>query len=302
VYPISCNFFHFTEQEIVMIVVTGATGQLGRLVIAALLKTVPAANIVAAVRSPEKASDLAALGVQVRRADYSDAASLDAALQGAEKILLISSNEIGQRLTQHRAVINAAKRANVKLLTYTSVLRADTSALGLAAEHKQTEQAIKDSGVPATILRNGWYHENYTAGLPKAVANGAIVGSAGDGRISSAARSDYAEAAAVVLTGSGHAGKIYELAGDGAYTLSELAVETARQSGKPVEYRNIPEADYKAALIGFGLPEVIAVLLSDSDAAAAKGALFDDGKQLSALIGHPTVPLSASVAAALGKG
>ncbi len=285
-----------------MIVVTGATGQLGRLVIAALLKTVPATNIVAAVRSPEKASDLAALGVQVRRADYTDAASLDIALQGAEKVLLISSSEIGQRLAQHRIVIDAAKRANVKLLAYTSVLRADTSTLGLAAEHKHTEQAIKDSGVPAVILRNGWYTENYTAGVPTAVANGAIYGSAGEGRISSAARSDYAEAAAAVLSGSGHAGKIYELAGDSAYTLSELAAEAARQSGKPVEYRDIPEADYKAALLGFGLPEELAILLSDSDTAASTGALFDDGRQLSTLIGHPTVPLSATVAAVLRKG
>jgi len=282
-----------------MIVVTGATGQLGRLVIAALLKTVPAGQIVAAVRSPEKAGDLAALGVQVRRADYSEAASLDAAFQGATKVLLISSNEIGARLAQHRAVIDAAKRAKVQLLAYTSVLRADTSSLGLAAEHLDTEQAIKDSGVPAAILRNGWYTENYTAGVPGAVAQGAMYGSAGEGRISSAARSDYAEAAAVVLAGEGHAGKIYELAGDSAYTLTELAAEVSRQSGKPVEYRNIPEADYKAALIGFGLPEVVAALLSNSDTAASKGALFDQGRQLSTLIGHPTTAWSASVAAAL---
>lgn len=282
-----------------MIVVTGATGQLGRLVIAALLKTVSAANIVAAVRSPEKAGDLAALGVQVRRADYTDASSLDAAFQGASKVLLISSNEIGQRLAQHRAVIDAAKRAHVQVLAYTSVLRADTSKLGLAAEHLQTEQAIKDSGVPAAILRNGWYTENYVAGVPGAVAQGAIYGSAGDGRISSAARSDYAEAAAVVLAGEGHVGKIYELAGDSAYTLTELAAEVSRQSGKTVEYRNIPEADYKAALIGFGLPEAVATLLSDSDTAASGGALFDEGRQLSALIGRPTTAWSASVAAAL---
>ena len=278
-----------------MIVVTGATGQLGSLVIAALLKTVPAAQIVAAVRSPEKAGDLAALGVQVRRADYTDAASLDAALQGATKVLLISSNEIGARLAQHRAVIDAAKRAGVELLAYTSVLRADTSTLGLAAEHLQTEQAIKDSGVPAAILRNGWYTENYAAGVPGAVAQGAIYGSAGDGRISSAARSDYAAAAAVVLTSAGQTGKIYELAGDSAYTLSELAAEVSRQSGKAVEYRNIPEADYKAALIGFGLPEAIATLLSDSDTAASGGALFDEGRQLSALIGRPTTPWTSSV-------
>jgi len=282
-----------------MIVVTGATGQLGRLVIAALLKTVPAGQVIAAVRSPEKAADLAALGVQVRRADYTDAASLDAAFQGAQKVLLISSNEIGQRLAQHRAVIDAAKRANVQLLAYTSVLRADSSTLGLAAEHLHTEQAIQASGVPAAILRNGWYSENYTAGLPNALAQGAIYGSAGDGRISSAARSDYAEAAAVVLSGSGHAGKVYELAGDSAYTLSELAAEVARQSGKEVAYRDIPEADYKAALIGFGLPEAIAALLSDSDAAASKGALFDDTHQLSTLLGRPTTAWTSSVAAAL---
>lgn len=282
-----------------MIVVTGATGQLGRLVIAALLKTVPAAQIIAAVRRPEKAADLAALGVQVRRADYTDAASLDSAFNGAEKVLLISSNEIGQRLAQHRAVIDAAKRAKVQLLAYTSVLRADTSTLGLAAEHLHTEQAIKESGVPAAILRNGWYTENYAMGVPGAVAQGAIYGSAGDGRIASAARSDYADAAAVVLSGSGHAGKIYELAGDSSYTLTELAAEVARQSGKPVEYRNIPEADYKAALIGFGLPQEIASLLSDSDAAASKGALFDEGRQLSTLIGRPTTAWAESVSAAL---
>ncbi|EJL88369.1 putative nucleoside-diphosphate sugar epimerase [Herbaspirillum sp. CF444] len=282
-----------------MIVVTGATGQLGRLVIAALLKTVPAGQIVAAVRSPEKAGDLAALGVQVRRADYTDAASLDVAFQGAKKILLISSNEIGARLAQHRAVVDAAKRAKVQLLAYTSVLRADTSKLGLAAEHLQTEQAIKDSGVPAAILRNGWYTENYTAGVPGALAQGAIYGSAGNGRISSAARSDYAEAAAVVLAGEGQAGKIYELAGDSAYTLTELAAEVSRQSGKTVEYRNIPEADYKAALIGFGLPEAVATLLSDSDTAASGGALFDEGRQLSTLIGRPTTPWASSVAAVL---
>ncbi|MFL9878797.1 SDR family oxidoreductase [Herbaspirillum rhizosphaerae] len=282
-----------------MIVVTGAAGQLGRLVIAALLKTVSAGQIVAAVRSPEKAGDVAALGVQVRRADYTDAASLDAAFQGATKVLLISSNEIGARLAQHRAVIDAAKRAKVQLLAYTSVLRADTSSLGLAAEHWETEQAIKDSGVPAAILRNGWYTENYTVGVPGAVAQGAIYGSAGEGRISSAARNDYAEAAAVVLAGEGHAGKIYELAGDSAYTLAELAAEVSRQSGKSVEYRNIPEADYKAALVGFGLPEVVAALLSNSDTAASKGALFDEGRQLSALIGRPTTAWTASVTAAL---
>lgn len=282
-----------------MIVVTGATGQLGRLVIHALLKTVPASRLVAAVRNPEKAGDLAALGVQVRRADYTDSASLDAAFQGATKVLLISSNQIGERLPQHRAVIDAAKRAGVQLLAYTSVLRAADSTLGLAGEHRETERAIADSGVPAAILRNGWYTENYTAALPNAVAHGAILGSAGEGRIASAARRDYAEAAAAVLSGDGHAGKTYELAGDSAYTLAELAAEVARQSGKPVQYRDLPEADYKAALLGFGLPDELAALLSDSDAQAARGALFDDGRQLSALIGHPTTPWAVTVGEAL---
>ncbi|WP_432240940.1 SDR family oxidoreductase [Herbaspirillum robiniae] len=282
-----------------MIVVTGATGQLGRLVIAALLKTVPTNRIVAAVRNPANAGDLAAQGVQVRRADYTDAASLDDALRDATRVLLISSNQIGERLAQHRAVIDAAKRAKVQLLAYTSVLRAAVSPLGLAGEHRDTEQAIRESGVPAVILRNGWYTENYTAGLGNAVAGGAIYGSAGTGRISSAARRDYAEAAAVVLSGEGHAGKTYELGGDTAYTLAELAAEVSRQSGKDVQYRDIPEGDYKAALLGFGLPEELAVLLSDSDAQAAKGALFEEGRQLSALIGRPTTAWSETVAQTL---
>jgi len=282
-----------------MIVVTGASGQLGRLVIAALLKSVPAGDIVAAVRNPDKAADLAALGVVLRRADYADPASLDAALLGADKVLLISSNALGQRLAQHRAVIDAAKRAGVSLFVYTSVLRADSSALGLAAEHWQTEQAIAASGLPSVILRNGWYSENYTAALPNAVVHGAVFGSAGEGRIASAARKDYALAAATVLSGSGHAGKVYELAGDGAYTLSELAQEVAHQTGKPVRYQNLPQAEYQALLIKVGLPEEIAALLANADNAAAQGALFDDGRQLSALIGQPTTPLAVSVAAAL---
>lgn len=285
-----------------MILVTGATGQLGRLVIQALLKNVPAAQIVAAVRSPEKASDLAALGVVVRKADYSEPATLDSAFVGIEKALLISSNELGQRSAQHQAVIDAAKRAGVKLLAYTSVLHADTSTLGLAAEHRETEDYLRGSGLPFVLLRNGWYHENYTASVPPALAHGAHVGSANEGRISSAARADYAAAAAAVLTASdSQAGKVYELAGDESYTLKDFAALIAKQSGQPVVYTNLPEADFKAALIGAGLPEPIAELLANSDAAAAKGALFDDSHQLSKLIGRATTPLAASVAASLAK-
>lgn len=283
-----------------MIVITGASGQLGRLVIEQLLGKVPAASIVAAVRSPDKAADLAALGVQVRKADYAQPATLDSAFAGAEKILLISSSEIGQRFAQHQAVINAAKGAGVKLLAYTSVLRADTSLLGLAAEHRQTEVALAASGVPAVVLRNGWYHENYTAGIQSDLAHGAHFGCAGDGRISSAARADYAAAAVAVLTANDdQAGKVYELAGDASYTLSEFAAEVADQAGKPVVYTDLPEAEYKAALLNAGLPEFIAELLANSDAAAAKGALFDDGHQLSKLIGRGTTPLANSVAKAV---
>ncbi|MGP1683151.1 MAG: SDR family oxidoreductase [Giesbergeria sp.] len=282
-----------------MIVITGATGQLGRLVIQALLRSVPANQLVAAVRTPEKAKDLAELGVQVRHADYTRPASLDTAFAGADKVLLISSSEVGQRTPQHQAVINAAKRAGVKLIAYTSVLHADTSPLGLAGEHRETEALLKASGLPFVLLRNGWYTENYAASAPTAVAHGVVMGSAGNGRIASAARVDYADAAAAVLTSEHQAGRVYELAGDSAFTLTELAAEIARQSGKTVAYQNMPEADYKAALLGFGLPEGVAALVADSDTGASKGALFDEDHQLSQLIGRPTTPLATTVVAAL---
>lgn len=282
-----------------MIVVTGATGQLGQLVIRALLKKIPATSIVAAVRNVEKAKDIAALGVQVRHADYNQPASWDVALKGADKVLLISSSEVGQRSKQHKTVIDAAKRAGVKLLAYTSVLRADTSPLGLAVEHKETEEYLRASGVPFTLLRHGWYTENYTAGIPAALAHNAVFGCAADGRISSATRADYAEADAAVLTAENQAGKIYELAGDTSYTLTELAAEIARQTGKAIGYVNLPEAEYKKALLGAGLPEFLAQLLADSDTGVSKGALFDEGKQLSKLIGRRTTALAEVVKAAL---
>lgn len=282
-----------------MIAITGATGQLGRLVIQNLLKTVPASEIIAAVRSPEKAADLAALGLQVRQADYTQPATLEAAFQGVDKLLLISSSEVGQRAPQHAAVIAAAKKAGVKLLAYTSILRADSSPLGLAAEHKETETMLRDSGIPFVLLRNGWYTENYTGSVGAAVQYGAVMGSAKDGRIASAARADYAAAAAAVLTKEGQAGKVYELAGDTAYTLTDLAAEIALQSGKPIVYKDMPEAEYKAALMQVGLPEGFAALLADSDVGASKGGLFDDGHQLSQLIGRPTTPLADVVKAAL---
>ncbi|HWV16634.1 MAG TPA: SDR family oxidoreductase [Cellvibrio sp.] len=282
-----------------MIVITAASGQLGRLVIAELLKKLPAAEIVAAVRNPASVSDLAALGVQVRQADYTKPETLDAAFKGADKLLLMSSSEVGQRVAQHRNAIEAAKRAGVGLVAYTSILRADTSPLGLADEHKETETLLAASGLPYVLLRNGWYSENYLASIPAALAHGVYIGSAGEGKIASAARADYALAAAEVLSKENQAGRVYELAGDQAYTLSELAVEISRQSGKTVVYQNLSEADFKAALIGAGLPESFAALLADSDIGASKGGLFDDGHQLSRLIGRPTTSLEVLVKAAV---
>ncbi len=282
-----------------MIAITGATGQLGRLVIQNLLKTVPASQLVAAVRSPDKAADLAALGVQVRQADYARPATLEAAFQGVSKLLLISSSEVGHRAPQHAAVIAAAQQAGVQLLAYTSILHADRSPLGLAAEHKETEAMLRASGIPHVLLRNGWYTENYTASVPAALQYGAVLGSAKDGRIASAARADYAAAAAAVLTLEGQAGQVYELAGDTAYTLSEFAAEIAKQSGKAVVYNDLPEAAYAAALVQAGLPEGFAALLADSDVGASTGGLFDDSHQLSQLIGRPATPMAEVVRVAL---
>lgn len=283
-----------------MIVITGATGKLGQHVIASLLTSVPAASIIAAVRNPAKAANLLALGVQVRQADYNDGASLDAAFKGATKILLISSSEVGQRAQQHQNVIDAAKRASVALLAYTSVLRADTSPLGLAAEHVITEAAIRASGLPYTFLRNGWYLENHTEHLAPVLEHGVVLGAAQNGRFSSAARLDYAAAAAAVLTAD-KPQAIYELAGDQGFTLAEYAAEVARESGKAIVYNDLPQADFKAALVGVGVPEGFADLLADSDAGAARGGLEDHGKQLSALIKRPTTCLLDAVKAALAK-
>ena len=275
-----------------MLAVTGATGKLGQLVVAALLQRLPPGEIAALVRAPAKASDLAAKGVIVREANYDLPETLGPALAGVAKLLLISSNEIGRRVSQHKAVIDAAKAAGVKLIAYTSLLHADTSSLGLADEHRQTEVLLKESGVPYVLLRNGWYTENYTASIPAALQHSALLGSAGEGRIASATRADYAAAAAAILAASeDQGGRIYELAGDEAYTLAEFAAELSRHSGRDVVYRNLPEADYRDALVGAGFPGPVAAMLAQSDAAAGQGALFDDGHQLSKLIGRPTTKL-----------
>lgn len=282
-----------------MIVITGASGQLGRLVIEGLLQKLPAGEIVAAVRNPARVKDLAERGVQVRQADYDQPDTLERAFRGADKLLLISASEVGRRVPQHQAVLEAAQRAGVKLIAYTSILHADTSPLPLAVEHQETEALLRASGVPFVLLRNGWYTENYLASVPAALQHGVVLGSAGAGRIASAARADYAAAAAAVLTADNQAGRIHELAGDESYTLAELAAEIARQSGKQIAYQNLPEADFKAALLNAGLPEGLATLLTESDIGASKGGLFDDSHQLSQLIGRPTTSLAACVKAAL---
>jgi NAD(P)H dehydrogenase (quinone) len=276
--------------------VTGATGQLGRLVVEKLKQKVAADSVVALVRNPEKAADL---GVETRPFDYTQPETLVTSLKGIDKLLLISGNEIGQRLPQHKAVIEAAKQAGVKQITYTSILHADSSPLGLAGEHLGTEVAIKESGLTYTILRNGWYTENYTGSAKGAVGAGAFIGNAGDGKIASAARVDYAEVAAVVLAGEGYENKTYELAGDEAYTLTELAEEISRQTGKTVPYNNLTEAEYAGILKSFGLPDGLAEMLADSDTGASKGGLFDDSRALSKLIGRPTTPLAIVLAEAL---
>ena len=287
------------------ILVTGATGQLGALVVDALLKNMPAAEIAGLVRPAEggarsKAERLEAQGVQSRVGDYSDPASFRAALEGIKRLLFISSNELDGRVAQHRNVVEAATAANIELIAYTSVLHADRSPLGLAEDHRQTEALLTASGVPTVLLRNGWYTENYMASLPAALAHAAVLGAASEGRIASAARADYAEAAVAVLTSEDdQSGRTYELAGDGAYTLAELAAELSRQVGRPIAYKNLPQAEFEKALLGADLPSPLAALLADSDAGAAKGALFDESGDLRRLIGRPTTPLTTSVAAAL---
>lgn len=278
------------------IAVTGATGQLGRLVIQTLKARIPASQIVALARDPAKAADL---GVSVRAADYAKPETLGPALAGVDALLLISSDAVGQRVAQHGAVIEAAKAAGVKRIAYTSILRADASPLILADEHKTTEALIKASGLTYALLRNGWYVENYTGGLAGAVAAGAMVGASGEGRISAAARRDYAEAAAVVISTLDAENRIYELAGDTAFTRADLAAEVSRQTGKTIPYADMPEAEYASILEGFGLPAPYAAIIAQSDVGAAQGGLFDDGRQLSTLIGRPTTTLAQAVADAL---
>ncbi|MGW6691909.1 SDR family oxidoreductase [Streptomyces sp. NPDC054961] len=281
------------------IVVTGATGALGRLVVADLLTRVPADRIAAVVRDADKAADLAGQGVELRVADYDDPASLARAFRAGDRVLLISGNEIGRRVDQHTAVIKAAVAAGVAQLAYTGILGGPEADFELAAEHRATERAILDSGLPYTFLRNGWYHENYTRDLASHLERGALVGSAGEGRVASAARADYAAAAAVVLTGEGHLNRAYELSGDSAWTLAEYAAELSAQAGREVAYTELPTEAHQAVLVDAGLPEGFAAVFVDVDAAIRRGRLGSTSGDLARLIGRPTTPVSEAIAVAL---
>lgn len=269
--------------------ITGATGQLGRLVVEKLKQKVGPENLVALVRTISKAIDL---DIESREFDYSNVSTLAKSLIGIDHLLFISGSEIGQRKQQHQNVIDAAKESGVKWIVYTSLLHADTSSLSLAEEHLATEHALKESGIGYTILRNGWYTENYLGSIAGAIASGTLIGSAGKGKISSAARMDYAEAAAVVLSSQGHLGKVYELAGDSYYTLADLAAEVSLHVGKELVYNDLTEQQYANALKNIGLPDGLAEAVAGFDIGASKNDLFDDSKQLSALIGHPTTTLN----------
>jgi len=276
--------------------ITGATGQLGRLAIESLKNSVSSSNIVALVRSPDKAQDL---GIETRRADYRDRASFEAALQGIDVLALISSSDFNDRVGQHWTVIAAAKAANVKRIIYTSILKAATSPLIVAGDHKATEELIFASGLPYTILRNPWYTENWTASLPAAVAAGALIGCAGDARVSPATRPDLAETLAKVAAGTGHENKIYELGCDAPFTLADLAAEVSAQTGRDIPYNDLPKDVFVGILAGFGLPHGLPEVIADADTHAAGGWLLDESKTLSRLIGRPTTSLKDAVAAAL---
>jgi NAD(P)H dehydrogenase (quinone) len=282
------------------IVVTGASGQLGHHVVNGLLDAgVPAGDIVAAVRTPEKAADLAARGVQVREADYDRPETLKSALADADKVLLISGSEPGRRVAQHQAVVTAAQEAGASLLAYTSIPDADRSPLMLAVEHKATEEVIRASGLPFTFLRNGWYFENYGPSITNAAATGTLTGGAGEGRVSAGTRADYAAAAVAVLTGEEHDGQVYELGGDEAWTYADLAAAISAASGTPVTYQDLPREQNKAALLAAGLPEGYAMVLADSDEGIAAGHLEVHTGDLARLIGRPATTLSDAVTASL---
>nr|WP_321405774.1 SDR family oxidoreductase [uncultured Carboxylicivirga sp.] len=278
--------------------VTGTSGQLGRIIVEKLKERIASNNIVGLQRSPEKSSDL---GIEIRKFDYDHPEILGDALIGIDKLMLVSGNEIGKRIKQHTNVIEAAKKAGVKLIVYTSLLKADSSTIVLAEEHCTTENILHKLNIPNVILRNGWYTENYTESLTDVIATGTLYGSSADGKISSATREDYAEAAAVVLTTEGHTGKIYELANDESFTMSDFATEISRQTGKDIPYINLPVDEYAQALMQSGMPESYAQFLAGTHIATENGDLFDDSHHLSTLIGRPTKTLRNVISDALSQ-
>ncbi|MBN9671150.1 SDR family oxidoreductase [Roseibium aggregatum] len=284
-----------------MLAVTGANGQLGRLVLKHLEK-ITDAPLRALVRSPQKAEDLASDRISLARADYDDPSTLVPALTGVDRLLLISGSEVGKRSAQHAAVIDAAKTAGVGFIVYTSLLNATRSSLILAGEHVETEKKLEASALPHVILRNGWYLENFTGTIASALEHGAVVGASGEGKFSAAGREDYAEAAAIVLAGKDTSNRILELAGHPAFSLKDLALEVSRQSGREIPFQNLSEEDYRNVLIGAGLPEGFAAVLADSDRGAAQGELFNEATTLQGLIGHPTKSLASLMSGTVTNG
>ncbi len=281
------------------IAITGATGQLGNLVIEQLLQLTAAQNIVALVRNIDKAEHFKAQGIELREFDYDRPETLVPALSGVDKLLLISANEIGRRTPQHQAVIDAAKVASVPYLAYTSLLRANTSPLGLAQEHRETEKLIQDSGLRYTFLRNNWYSENYLAGVAHTIEIGTLFGAAQDGRISSASRIDYAEAAAKVLTSTGHDNQTYELAGSQSFSLSELATLIGQAASKTINYQNLSAEEYTQGLIQASLPAGLVEVIVDADIQTIQGAMYSDSQDLEQLIGRKTTNIQDAIKAAL---
>ena len=282
-----------------MIAVAGANGHLGQLVVAGLVERVPGNQVIAAVRSLEKATSLRSLGVQVREADYTRPETLRTALSGAKRVLLISAADVNQRFRLHKAVIDEAKEAGVEQVVYTSLLRADSSEIFLAREHKQTEDYIRASGLPFVILRNGWYLENHTGTLREDVEHDVLVGSSANGRFASASRADYAAAAVAVLTQSIAGNEIFELAGDQSFSMAELAAEVSQQIGRDISYRNLSAQGYANVLVALGLPQTAVDVIVDADARAIQGDLDSTCHDLSKLIGRPTTTLFAAVRSAL---
>lgn len=269
-----------------MIAVTGANGQLGRLVLKHLAK-LTAQPVRALVRSPEKAADLASGQVAVVKADYDDSSTLPAALEGVERLLLISGSEVGKRVPQHKAVIDAAKAAGVRFIVYTSLLNVPQSSLLLGEEHKETEKLLSESGIAHAVLRNGWYVENFGGTISAALAHGAVAGASGDGKFSAAGREDYAEAAARIVSGSDLSTRALELGGSSAFSLADLAAELSSQTGRDIPFNNLPEATYAGILVQAGLPEGFAKILADADRGASEGDLFTASTALEDLNGHP---------------